>query len=197
MGQAKRKRLFARAGLCICPSNRPAGECCFNGKFWHKPPTALKLQGGSGAAHEFHGDVNIGAMLQDPLTWPPTTGLYFTLQKGDRFMRVDHFQFQPLFDGARKIAGVLLSIQGITFSLFAAPVRGAMVHQSSYRPGQIQMRTGAFLNTIELSWSDGRKHGPVGMELVAKPGQYDPATARRGLTVGPPKPSQGASNRQP
>lgn len=51
MGEAKRRyREIARAP-CLCGSGRTAGECCFDGKRWHRKPTKLPLAVGIGAPH--------------------------------------------------------------------------------------------------------------------------------------------------
>jgi hypothetical protein len=43
MGEAKRKREAVLSGQCPCGSAKPARDCCFNGKNWHKSSVVLGL----------------------------------------------------------------------------------------------------------------------------------------------------------
>jgi hypothetical protein len=44
MGQAKRNRARLMASPCRCQSSKPASECCFDGRQWHKTPATLGLR---------------------------------------------------------------------------------------------------------------------------------------------------------
>jgi hypothetical protein len=44
MGEAKRKRQRLLAAPCRCLSNLPAGDCCFDGRSWHRAPEVLGLR---------------------------------------------------------------------------------------------------------------------------------------------------------
>ena len=44
MGEAKRKRDSVLNGPCPCGLAKVARECCFNGRYWHKPPTPIGLR---------------------------------------------------------------------------------------------------------------------------------------------------------
>ena len=44
MGEARRKRKTVLNGPCPCGSGKPSHRCCFNGRDWHKPATALGLR---------------------------------------------------------------------------------------------------------------------------------------------------------
>ncbi len=44
MGEAKRKKAKLERAPCVCGSQKPARECCFNGRSWHKPPATLGLK---------------------------------------------------------------------------------------------------------------------------------------------------------
>jgi hypothetical protein len=43
MGEEKRKRQIIEQSPCHCDSGKLAGQCCFNGRSWHKTPAVLGL----------------------------------------------------------------------------------------------------------------------------------------------------------
>jgi hypothetical protein len=44
MGEAKRRNAERAKAPCPCGSSKPAGECCFNGRYFHKPSAMLGLK---------------------------------------------------------------------------------------------------------------------------------------------------------
>jgi hypothetical protein len=50
MGQAKQRRRAIATQPCICGRGMLAGECCLDGRWWHRKPTALGLVRTNGTA---------------------------------------------------------------------------------------------------------------------------------------------------
>src|ERR1700737_4304593 len=44
MGEARRNKAKLMASPCRCQSSKAAGDCCFDGRKWHKTPAALGLK---------------------------------------------------------------------------------------------------------------------------------------------------------
>jgi hypothetical protein len=114
---------------------------------------------------QFERNTDVIAMLEDPVHWPPASGLYFVMQSGVRFTNNKRMQIQPYYgNNQQEIVGLWASFLGFEFVMMvAAPDRekSPALKQWMHRPRRIEITMGRTKRFIQLSWVDRLKHSNI------------------------------------
>ena len=117
----------------------------------------------------FSRDAALLDMLDDPRHWPEGSGLYCTMNMGDRTLNHSRFQLQPLTNAQEDIEALALNILGLGFVLLLEPLdesKYPFLRGARYRPGRIVISYPASTNWLTMSWDDGRTHKSMTMQFV-------------------------------
>lgn len=129
----------------------------------------------------FYPTLAFASMLEDPLSWPAGTGLYFAQEAGKEFDRRDQFALAPTSkEDTGEICGLQANVQGLEFKLFAVPTDDAALISTlpTFRPGRFIFKHAQVTNIVELAWQDGRSHSAFDLTFVSTLGERAAAGAQ-------------------
>jgi hypothetical protein len=120
---------------------------------------------------KFQSDVRIVDMLDDPRSWPQSTGLYCMMPDGRRMINSNRFQLSPLSGAVSgEIGGVWVNILGIAFVLMIEPIdlnKNPELRNAKYRPGEIRIKERGSVSTVGISWETGFGHPALILDFLS------------------------------
>lgn len=120
----------------------------------------------------FQADVRLIEMLDDPQSWPVSTGLYCVMNPGDRFLNHNRFQLAPLAGVANdEIGGLWTNVLGLSFVMMIEPLdldKNPQLRLAQFRPGRIAVNVRGTTSFIDINWEDAKRHNTVTLNFLTK-----------------------------
>jgi hypothetical protein len=105
----------------------------------------------------FSQDIQVIELLDNPIQWPSTAGLYCVMQKGETMENHNRFQIAPLANDNGEISGLSCNILGVSFLLMLEPMDlhdNPHLRDAVFRPNQIVIKDRASTSWLAFSWDD-------------------------------------------
>jgi hypothetical protein len=109
----------------------------------------------------FASDVQVLDMLENPINWPESAGLYCVMLTGHVTQNHNRIQIAPYTNARDELSGLGVNMMGLDFALMLEPPNIALsptLQQAKFRPGELVIAYADSTNRIALSWEDGKPH---------------------------------------
>lgn len=116
----------------------------------------------------FHSMIDPISLLENPASWPASTGIYFIQNVGDKVTRNDEFALAPIsMRETNELIGMKISVQGLVFDLLLVPreITQSTNAPGAYRPGSLSFTYKDHQNQVLISWADDALHAEVRLQF--------------------------------